>query len=203
MNETKSIKWVLFDMGNVLVKYQPQAMATVAKFYGVTEDDIATLYFDEGVAQLASEGVYTPDEFIEVMNDRFGGPASRADFVKWYTPEVQDVLSGIPELVAGLRGRVKLAVLSNTFFGHWDYFLKTPLASNFDCLMASHELGVTKPNAICYEMALGRLQANAAEVLFLDDKLENVQGAATVGIHAYLSQSIDDTRAALARVGLA
>lgn len=202
MRKTSEIKWVLFDMGNVLVDYRPQAMTDVAAFYGVSEADIAKVFFDEGVAQMVSEGSYSPEEFVGFMNQRFNGRATKAHFVKWYTREVERVLPGIPELVAELRGRARLAVLSNTFFGHWDYFLETPLAANFEHLMASHELGVTKPNAVCYEIALARMKANPEEVLFLDDKIENVEGAAGVGICSVHSVSVAATAAALRRVGL-
>jgi HAD superfamily hydrolase (TIGR01509 family) len=68
--------------------------------------------------------------------------------------------------------------------------------------MASHELGVTKPKALSYEMALAKMKARPAEVLFLDDKVENVHGAAAVGIRAYQSLTVADTKAALSSVGL-
>jgi HAD superfamily hydrolase (TIGR01509 family) len=199
---TSEIRWVLFDMGNVLVRYEPCAMEAVAKFYGIKVDDIADVFFNEGIAQHVSEGGYSPEEFVDFMNVRFKGNATRADYVTWYTREIDQVLPGIDDLVAGLEGNVGLAVLSNTFFGHWDYFLTTPLASRFNHVMASHELGVTKPDPACYERALLRVGASPEETLFLDDKIENVTGASRVGIQAFQSLSVDDTRRVLVQAGL-
>lgn len=198
-----SIGWVLFDMGNVLVEYRPHAMSLVADFYRVPVDAVAAALFENDMTQRISIGALNPDDFVTFMNTRFWGKATRADYVTWYRREIENVLPGIPELVKSLKGRVGLAVLSNTFFGHWDYFLTTPLAGEFDHMMASHEIGATKPTRESYERALATMGTDPGNVVFFDDKLENVEGARAVGIQAFTSVSVEDTRRGLATVGLA
>jgi HAD superfamily hydrolase (TIGR01509 family) len=54
----------------------------------------------------------------------------------------------------------------------------------FDELSFSCELGKNKPEPEIYEICLSRLGLLPNECLFVDDSLENVEGAIKVGIHA-------------------
>ena len=56
-----------------------------------------------------------------------------------------------------------------------------------DDLVLSAEVGVEKPDAAIYRLALARLgDPDPAECLFVDDRPENVEGARAVGIRAHL-----------------
>jgi putative hydrolase of the HAD superfamily len=54
----------------------------------------------------------------------------------------------------------------------------------FDTLVISWEVGVLKPHAEIYRVALDRLGVAPAETLFVDDRPENVAGARAVGMQA-------------------
>lgn len=54
----------------------------------------------------------------------------------------------------------------------------------FDELCFSCELGANKPGRAIYETCLNNLNLLPNECLFVDDSLENVEGALKVGIHA-------------------
>jgi len=49
-------------------------------------------------------------------------------------------------------------------------------------MVVSWELGVLKPDARIYRIALERLGVPAGEALFVDDRPENVAGAEAVGM---------------------
>ena len=53
----------------------------------------------------------------------------------------------------------------------------------YDKVFVSFELGVLKPDIRIYEKVLERLQAVPEEVLFVDDKIGNVEAAKSVGIN--------------------
>jgi len=137
------------------------------------------------------------------LADRFGTLLSRQQAVACFRDDVARELPGIHALLEVLKSRFRLAVLSNTFFGHWDHFETTELYRRFEQPLASHLLGAAKPDSSAYILTLERLGARPEAVLFIDDKLENVQAARALGIHAVHSQSVDATRATLAElVGL-
>ena len=65
----------------------------------------------------------------------------------------------------------------------------------------SYELGFHKPDERIYRTALEHLGAKPEECFFLDDRLENVEGARAVGIDAHLFsvENLPAVRAALSR----
>ena len=71
--------------------------------------------------------------------------------------------NGGPEVTAGLRARRRLE--------EW-----------FDVVIVSCEVGVCKPDLRIYQLCLSRLGVEPPEALFVDDRQENVEAAATLGL---------------------
>ena len=71
----------------------------------------------------------------------------------------------------------------------------------FDVVVASCEVGSCKPAPEIYRICLERLGVSADAALFVDDRLENIQAARDLGLHAlhFLGDaSVTDLRRALA-----
>lgn len=108
------------------------------------------------------------------------------------------------DLVDDLRSqhvvpRIKLGVLTNNvreFKEGWRAMVDFDLL--FDDVVDSHELGIRKPNAEIYRVALERLGADPARTAFLDDSPANVAAATALGMHGIVVD-VDPT-AAIARV---
>lgn len=93
-----------------------------------------------------------------------------------------------PEALTAVRRMkvtgVRMAVLSNElgrFFGP-DFRSRIALLSEIDVIADGSATGVLKPDPRAYECCLGALGASAAETVFVDDQLCNVEGARKVGI---------------------
>ena len=54
----------------------------------------------------------------------------------------------------------------------------------FDHVFYSQEMGLSKPSAAIYQQMILELKTKPSRVLFFDDLLANVEGAAAVGINA-------------------
>ena len=100
------------------------------------------------------------------------------------------------ELVHELRAAgLRLGVLTNNvreFRPAWRPML--PFDEWFHDVVDSHEVGMRKPNAAIYQLALARLGAEAGRTAFLDDAATNVAGAERVGMLGVLV-GIDPTEA--------
>ncbi|MDO4774003.1 MAG: HAD family hydrolase [Candidatus Saccharibacteria bacterium] len=83
-----------------------------------------------------------------------------------------------------LRGQVKLGVLSNMSSNQAPELVGEELASCFDQIMVSGELGVAKPDMRAYLMAAQRLSEFPDDCLFIDDSPRNVAAAEAVGMAA-------------------
>jgi putative hydrolase of the HAD superfamily len=57
-----------------------------------------------------------------------------------------------------------------------------PLDARFDAVVISCEVGVSKPDPRIYQLCLDRLGLPAPETLFVDDRADNIEGAARVGL---------------------
>jgi putative hydrolase of the HAD superfamily len=57
-----------------------------------------------------------------------------------------------------------------------------PLEARFDAVVISCEVGLAKPDPRIFELCLDRLGLSAGEALFVDDRADNVEGAARVGL---------------------
>ena len=71
----------------------------------------------------------------------------------------------------------------------------------FDVVVASCEVGTCKPDPEIYRICLERLGLAVDATLFVDDRMENLQGARDIGLHTlhFLGESsVPDLRRALA-----
>lgn len=111
---------------------------------------------------------------------------SREGFTRFMQAQSQphgSVLSLIRHLASA--GSYKLATINNESRELNRYRIDTfRLRDIFSAFFSSCYLGVRKPDARIYEIALDVMQAEPATSLFVDDREENVDGARALGIHA-------------------
>jgi putative hydrolase of the HAD superfamily len=197
------IKWLVFDLGDVVLK-RTEALPDLARLLDAPPERVQSAYwtyrrqydgnsdasaFWSAVAQDA--GAAQPDaELIAEL--------VRLDDAGWAVAD-EDVLTLIDDAV---RAGIQLAVLSNAPSSMGRLITAMPWASVFDPLLFSGDLGMLKPEERIYRQLLDRLQAEPAEVAFLDDRLDNVEGATAIGIHAVQFTGVAAARDQLARLGL-
>ena len=99
---------------------------------------------------------------------------------------------------------MKIAILSNMGEDLLDYMRKNfGWLDDFHHLTWSCELNLIKPMAAIYVHTLEKLSVHADEALFLDDRIENVEGARAVGMQSLLFHGDSHLQADLEREGLA
>lgn len=72
-----------------------------------------------------------------------------------------------------------------------------PAFAIFDQLIFSSEIGVVKPSAGAFRAALEKLSREPEEVLFIDDRPDNVSAALALGLAAIEFRSADQLRTRL------
>lgn len=198
----RKITWILFDLGNVLIELRPGGMERAAAALGSTPARLVELFGENEMARQIAVGKLSPQEFVDQINRRFGSSVTPEDVVSWFGPEVSVLYPEAPGLIASLKGRYLLGTLSNTFFGHWDFFIATDFARQFDAPMASHLIGFCKPDPRAFKAALDRMGATAAETVFVDDLAENVEAARALGFIAFQSTTPSEMVQGLQRAGV-
>ncbi len=131
---------------------------------------------------------FTPDDFLEQM-------------------KLRSVLlpNGAMRIVEDLRAsqELELVMLNNEARELNDYRIEHfELDRYFDLFLSSCYLGVRKPDVKMFELALDVLQRDARETVFIDDRQENCDAAATLGIHAICYQDEAQCVQALEHLGI-
>ncbi|MES2222380.1 MAG: HAD-IA family hydrolase, partial [Acidobacteriota bacterium] len=99
---------------------------------------------------------------------------------------------------------MKVAILSNMGEDLLAYMRENfAWLDRFHHLTWSCELNLIKPMAEIYEYTLKGLNVRADEALFIDDRLENVEGARAIGMHGVLFRGLPHLQEDLQRAGLA
>ena len=179
------IKAIIFDIGNVLLKFDYQiAFNAIAAYTG--EISPALISSLEPLNRDFEAGQINRIEFIRRVGEaiEFGG--TDAEFVAaWEAIFVEN--EPMKELVGQLRCRYPLYLLSNIGEIHHEYiFRKFPVFEAFTDGVFSYRAGCLKPEREIYEIAARQFGVLPEETLFMDDMPANVQGARQAGFQALL-----------------
>lgn len=105
------------------------------------------------------------------------------------------------ELVRQLKPHYKLGLLSNVGRGVMnELFSVEERAELFDAVVLSSDVGMVKPHPEIYEYVLAQLGEVAEDCVMIDDLVENVDGAAQVGMRGIVYQSPEQLRGELQRL---
>jgi len=175
---------VLFDVGGVLGTNAwdgEQRAEAVAKF-GLDNDDFQ--YRHEEMVGAFESGEVSLDEYLAVTvfcAPRSFSPDDFRRFMFAQSVAWPDSIAIARELAGS--GQVRLATLNNESEELNRYRIDSfGLRDIFPAFFTSCWLGVRKPTRHMYERVLGMTQANPARTVFIDDRLQNLAPAASLGV---------------------
>jgi len=201
----ETIDLILFDMDNVLCRYDRWARAArLAEISGNTKDEIHRAIWESGFERSGDDGTLTSAQYLQGFGRRIGYPLTLDEWLdarRAATEPDHDML----DVVRELRDSVAMAVLTNNselVADHID-FLCPELRPLFDQrIFASARFGAAKPDVACYQRCLAELRVRPETVLFVDDLAENIMGAKSAGLHTHHFVSVEAFRKSLAHYGL-
>jgi FMN phosphatase YigB (HAD superfamily) len=147
-------------------------------------------------------GLITRREFFEQVRAATGFLGSLAEFGEMFA----DIFTAIPDMVrlhGDLRRRgVKTWIFSNTNDLAIEHIRRNfPFFQNFDGYILSYEIRAMKPDAPIYD-ALEKLAGRrGGEIIYLDDRPENIQAGAARGWRTVLHEAPPATLSALKSFG--
>lgn len=196
------IRAVVFDLGQVLSS-PPDIHSHPAGLLGVQTEDFVRHYwtgrqgYDEGGPDVdywgpILTGLGLPDapETVQLL--------ATTDATIWtrIRPEAEALLADVH--ATGLP----TALLSNAPRALGAAIDAAPWRRHFDLVYVSALIGSAKPKRAIYDHAATDLGVEPAEIAFVDDRPENVDGALAAGWTAHLWRDDTDTRAWLESLGV-
>jgi putative hydrolase of the HAD superfamily len=194
------VTWVMFDYGGVVS--HPPTQQDLALLAGVAEVPVpafAAAYWEWRSAYDLAELDVTEywRQVARSLGRSYGGgeisELARLDCASWLRLQAGTVALIEDLAAAGLP----LALLSNAPDQLAEAIRELPVVAHFGQLIFSCQLKLAKPDPRCYSSALARLGASAEEVIFIDDRSENVAAAAALGLQSVHFTGPERMRAAV------
>jgi putative hydrolase of the HAD superfamily len=190
---------VAFDLGKVLVDFDYTiAVSRIAGRSALSPVEVEHFFFHSPLLVDYESGRLTRQEFFKQAQQATGFRGMMEEFGGYFA----DIFTEIPpmiELQGDLRRRkIPTYIFSNTNDLAVEHIRRSfPFFQNFDGYIYSYEVGAMKPQPKIYESLEKLAGRRGVEIVYLDDRPENVAGGAARGWRAILHETPEKTRAAL------
>jgi HAD superfamily hydrolase (TIGR01509 family) len=202
--EPVTVKAVVFDLGKVLLDFDYAIAARrLAARSTVPPEKIRSFIDNSPLLFRLETGLLTTDEFYREVCDSTGFCGSVAEFTDFFA-DVFVPIQPMIDLNAALRRRgLRTYIFSNTNDLAVCHIRRNfPFFANFDGYILSYEHGVMKPDAGIYEVVERECGQRSAEILYLDDRPENIAAGAARGWQVILQELPEKSVAAVEKMGL-
>jgi glucose-1-phosphatase len=188
---------LIFDFGNVVAHfdYRPAA-AKLGTRIGVSGEELLERLRPLGFSDLLKSyesGKITAQTFSKGVSERAGLELEHEEFAAAWADIFWANESIVPLLKFLNEQGYTLVLGSNTNDLHAGQF-RTQFATTlalFDQLVLSYEVGHIKPSREFYLACAQAAGANPGDCVFIDDLLENVEGARCAGLEGVLFESTE------------
>jgi putative hydrolase of the HAD superfamily len=199
------MKAAIFDVGGVLKsETSEQIHQDIMQTLGITEEQHDRA--KQTLIPSLQRGQITEPEFWQrfVAETNPARPLPKQSLWAREFEHLYHIFEDVLEIVDELKQQgIKVAILSNTIEPHAKINRQKGLYDSFSEVVLSNEVGLAKPDEAIYRLILERLQEDPAEVVFIDDRAENVAAAQAVGMHGILFESAGQLREELRALGIA
>ncbi len=199
------ITWFLFDLGNTLIKLAyERVLENVCRDASIGRDELLELLEAPGAYRDLERGAVTFHEFYEFLCDHAGYRGSARDLREVWGDFFDGPTTGAEELLDRVRAKYRVAFLSNSNEVHADLIPRQfgSLFRRDDRFVFSYRFKVAKPDPEMFRRALEVIGALPANVVFIDDLIENVLGARGIGMRSFQFVDAETLTRELVREGL-
>ncbi|SRR5260370_27935829 len=195
---------VVFDLGKVLVDFDYSIAARRIASRGRMSFENITPFISQSPLLFRYEtGLLSSEQFYAEVCSATGFSGDLDEFCEAFA-DIFIPIGPMVQLHETLRNqRIPTYIFSNTnelAVRHIRH--NFPFFSNFDGYILSYENGAMKPDAKLYEVVERKTGRKAGEILYLDDRPENVATGAERGWQVILQESPEKSRLAIHKLGL-
>ena len=196
-----NINTIIFDLGGVIVNLNEGAtVEELVRLAPARAQTIEQAYKHAQFFKSYEMGLMTDEEFRTCIRELLGVDVRDQEIDTAWNAMLGDIPVERLQLMTRLRSRYNVMVLSNTNAIHVKSFNQTiqqvsgkpDLTSFADRVFFSHELNLRKPHVEIYQKVIELAGIVAHEAIFLDDKLDNLNGARQAGLRTLHIAKPDD-----------
>jgi putative hydrolase of the HAD superfamily len=178
---------IIFDLGRVLVDFDFRLVIRRLKRYTIfTEKEIRRYFMQTPLWDAFERGEVEPkDFFMQLSKELKLQKLTFKEFAPMWNSiftEKHDTVS----ILARLKGRYRIALLSNVNIMHWEHIIEThDFIQWFDHPVASWVVGSRKPDPDIYRATLHIAGVTPPKAVFIDDVESHVLAARSLGMRAH------------------
>ncbi|MBR0041269.1 MAG: HAD family phosphatase [Oscillospiraceae bacterium] len=199
------IRNIVFDMGQVLLRFIPDLFIERLGVEGEDKKLLKREVFQSLEWARMDRGSLTDAEAAEIICRRV--PERLHDAVHklvamWDRPIL--AVEGTEELIAELKEKgYGVYLLSNASYRQHDYWPKLPASRYFDGTLISADVKLVKPQPEIYRLLCETFSLIPDECVFIDDAINNAEGAFLCGMHPIVfHDDVPELRARLRELGV-
>ncbi|OKH99344.1 hydrolase [Streptomyces sp. CB02923] len=193
---------VLCDFDGVVHLWDPDGMSALDRSWGLPEGTLAGTAFEDALLSAAVTGHLSDEQWrhrvAEILAPVCGSPERARDLVAAWSALTGRVDTDVVELLAALRGKVPVVLVSNATTRLEAYLAEAGLTDAFDAVVNSARVGAAKPDPRLFRAAARRAGADERRCLFVDDTAGHVAAARAAGMTGLHYQHIGQLREAVA-----
>lgn len=191
----EKIETIIFDLGGVILDIDYNLTRTAFEKLGVTHFD--EMYSQATANQLFKKletGKISENDFYKELNLCTGLHLSPTEINQAWNAMLLSFREKSLRFLNGINPKYQLFLLSNTNYIHIKAFQKIFYSKErtqsfedyFNKAFYSCDIGLRKPDPVCYTWVLNELKTEPSKILFIDDSAQNVEGAKEEGMQALL-----------------
>lgn len=197
--QAKDFRNIIFDLGGVIINLdEDKTVREFARMSQLSASQIKQFMFHFEAYHLFEKGLLSPNQFREIVRKEFRITSSDAEIDHCLNAMLLDIPAERLDLLKSLTDS-SLFLLSNTNAIHLSrfkqIFKQTKRGDNFDSFFQkayySHLVKMRKPDPEIFKLVINENGLNPSETLFLDDNINNLKGAQSVGIHTFHVENPD------------
>ena len=181
-------KWFIFDIGNTVIKLAyERVIEAICNASDVDRDELLDIFERPGGYRDMERGAASFSTFYEHLADKAGYSGTESELETIWSDFFDGPVAGIEEVLTRARIEHRIAFLSNLSEMHAELVPRRfpSLFTSDDRFIFAHTLKLAKPDPEVFQRTLGAIGARAEETVCVDDLLENVLSARTVGMTAF------------------
>ena len=187
----EKIENIIFDLGGVLLDIDYNLTLKAFENLGVTNfNEMYSQVNADKLFQKLETGKVSEVEFYKELNHATGLNLPEEKIRNAWNAMLLSFREKSLEHLEQLKNRYKIYLLSNTNQIHLNSFYEifnqkkrnNSFEKYFDKAFYSFEIGLRKPDIDCYEWVINDLKTDPAKTLFIDDSINNIQGAEKAGL---------------------
>ena len=194
----------VFDLGKVLVEFDYRVAArNIAARSRMTPEELLAFMSQSPLLFRFETGLMTNEEFYDEVRRVSGFSGTFEEFGQYFGDIFAPIVPMI-ELQSALRRQgLPAYIFSNTNEFAVRHIRKHyPFFGDFDGHILSYEHRAMKPDAKLYEVVERMSGASGGDILYIDDRLENIEAGVARGWRTILHETPEKTRSAIQQFGL-